>query len=205
VSTKSISLALLTALSMLTAGCGVYEQGSASSVVRIITLEAASGAKPDLFSGTLRSDVITVVKVDSVNTPTIFNDSGRVSMGLSLKDPGAPGVPSQPSALNAVTFTHYRVVYSRADGRNVQGVDVPYAFDSGLTFTVPPDGTIQVGFEIVRHSAKQDAPLRALQVSGQIINTVTEITFYGKDQGGRSVEVTGTIGISFGDFGDPTS
>jgi hypothetical protein len=205
VSTKSITLALLSSLSMLMAGCGVHEQGSSSSVVRIITLEAASGAKPDIFGGTLLSDVTTMVKRDSVNVPTIFNDGGRVSMALTLKDPGAPGLPSQPSPLNAVTFTHYRVEYRRTDGRNVQGVDVPYAFDSGLTFTVPPDGTIQVAFEIVRHTAKEESPLLALQVSGQIINTVTDVTFYGKDQGGKSVQVTATIGINFGDFGDPTT
>ena len=204
-STKSITLALLTSLSMLTAGCGVYEQGASSSVVRIIQLEAASGAKPDIFGGTPNSDVTTFVKRDSVNVPTIFNDGGRVSMALSLKDPGAPGLPSQPNPLNAVTFTHYRVEYRRTDGRNVQGVDVPYAFDSGLTFTVPPDGTIQVAFEIVRHTAKEDAPLKALQVSGLIINTVADITFFGKDQGGKSVQVTGSIGINFGDFGDPTT
>jgi hypothetical protein len=192
-------------LPMLTAGCGVYEQGSSSSVVRIIQLEAASGAKPDIFGGTLNSDVTTIVKRNSVDVATIFNDGGRVSMALSLKDPGAPGLPNQPSPLNAVTFTHYRVEYRRTDGRNVQGVDVPYAFDSGLTFTVPPDGTIQVGFEIVRHTAKEDAPLRALQVSGQIINTVADVTFYGKDQAGKSVELTGSIGINFGDFGDPTT
>jgi len=205
VSTKSITLALLTSLSMLTASCGVHDQGSSSSLVRIITLEASSGAKPDVFGGTLNSDVVTFVKRDSVNVPTIFNDLGRVSMSLALKDPGASGVPSVPSALNAVTFTHYRVEYRRTDGRNVQGVDVPYGFDSGLTFTVPPDGTIQVGFELVRHTAKEDGPLKALQVSGQIVNTIADVTFYGKDQGGKSVQIVGSIGINFGDFGDPTS
>jgi hypothetical protein len=201
VSTKSITLALLTSLSILTAGCGVSDQGQTSSLVLITVLEAASGAKPDEFGGTLRSDVITLVK----GVPSIFNDSGRVTLAVSLKDTGAPGSPNTPSALNSVTFTHYRVVYRRTDGRNVEGVDVPYAFDSGLTFTAPADGTAQMGFEIVRHSAKQEAPLRALQASGAIINTVTDVTFYGKDQGGKSVQVTGSIGINFGDFGDPTT
>jgi hypothetical protein len=205
VSTKSITFALLTSLSLLTAGCGVYDQGSSSSVVRIIQLEASSGAKPDVFGGTLNSDVTTMVKRDSVDVPTIFNDLGRVSMLIALKDPGSPGIPSQPSPLNAVTFTHYRVEYRRTDGHNVQGVDVPYAFDSGLTFTVPPDGTIQVGFEIVRHTAKEDGPLKALQVNHQILNTVADVTFFGKDQAGKSVQVTGSIGINFGDFGDPTT
>ena len=204
-STKSITLALLTSLSVVTAGCGVYEQGPSSSVVRITLLEAASGAKPGEFSGTLRSDVVTMVKRNNVDVPTIFDDGGRVTMALSLKDPGASGVSSSASSLNSVTFTHYRVVYRRTDGRNVEGVDVPYAFDSGLTFSVPPDGTVQVGFEIVRHSAKEDAPLLSLQVTGGIINTVADVTFYGKDQAGKSVAVTGSIGINFGDFGDPTS
>lgn len=204
-STKSTTVALLTSLSMLAAGCGVHEQGPASVVVAIRSLQAASGAKPDDMGGTLRSDVITMVKRNNVDVPTVFNDNGRVSMELALKDEGAPGVTNVPGPLNSVMFTHYRVVYRRTDGRNVQGVDVPYAFDSGLTFTVSPQGAAQAGFEIVRHTAKEEAPLKALQVSGAIINTVADVTFYGKDLGGKNVAVTGSIGINFGDFGDPTN
>ena len=48
-STKAITFSFLTALSMLTAGCGNVSQGPSPSVVRITLLEAASGAKPDLF------------------------------------------------------------------------------------------------------------------------------------------------------------
>ena len=202
-STKGITLAWLTALSMLTAGCGNVSQGPSDTLVRINLLEAASGAVPDKFGGTLGSDVITIVKKDSVDIPTRFNDLGRVTMAMTLKDPGAPGVPNTPSALNIVTFTHYRVAYRRTDGRNVQGVDVPYAFDSGLTFSVNTDGTVQVGFEIVRLSAKQEAPLQALIVSGLFISTIADVTFYGKDQAGNNVLVTGSIGINFGNFGDP--
>jgi hypothetical protein len=190
---------------MLAAGCGVHDQGPSSVVVAIRSLQAASGAKPDDMGGTLRSDVITMVKRNNVDVPTVFNDNGRVSMELALKDEGAPGVTNVPGPLNSVMFTHYRVVYRRTDGRNVQGVDVPYAFDSGLTFTVSPQGAAQAGFEIVRHTAKEEAPLKALQVSGAIINTVADVTFYGKDLGGKNVAVTGSIGINFGDFGDPTN
>lgn len=204
-STKSTTVAVLTSLSMLAAGCGVYEQGPSSSVVVIRSLQAASGAKPDELGGTLRSDVITMVKRNNVDVPTVFNDNGRVAMAIVLKDEGAPGVTNVARPLNAVTFTHYRVVYRRTDGRNVQGVDVPYAFDSGLTFSVSPEGAAQAAFEIVRHTAKEEAPLKALQVSGEIINTVTDVTFYGRDLGGKSVTVTGSIGINFGDFGDPTN
>jgi hypothetical protein len=34
---------------------------------------------------------------------------------------------------------------------------------------------------------------------------VADVTFYGKDLGGKNVAVTGSIGINFGDFGDPTN
>ena len=76
---------------------------------------------------------------------------------------------------------------------------------SGLTFTVPASGTAQAGFDIVKHTAKQEAPLKALGVSGQFINTIADVTFYGMDQGGKSVTVTGSMGITFGNFADPTS
>ena len=47
--------------------------------------------------------------------------------------------------------------YIRADGRNTPGVDVPYGFDGALTATV--SGSTTVGFELVRHIAKEEAPL----------------------------------------------
>jgi len=197
VSTKSTTVALLTSLSLFMTGCGVYEQGPSASVVGITQLVGAPGAKPDAFNGTLLSDVTT--------KSSIFNDIGRVTMVLALKDPGAPGVTNVPGPLNAVTFTHYRVEYRRTDGRNTQGVDVPYAFDSGLTFTVRADGSASATFDIVRHTAKQEAPLKALATDTQVINTVADVSFYGKDQGGKSVTVVGSMGISFGNFADPTN
>jgi hypothetical protein len=36
-----------------------------------------------------------------------------------------------------------------------------------------------------------------------IISTIAEVTFFGHDQSGREVSVTGQILIDFGDFGDP--
>jgi hypothetical protein len=205
VRTNSITLALLACLSTAAAGCGVAQQGGSPVVVRIATLDAASGAKPDAFSGTLNSDVITIVTKDKVSVATIFDDFARVGMQLALKDPGAPGVTNVPSPTNAVTFTHYHVVFRRTDGHNIEGVDVPYAFTSGLTFSVPPDGTVTASFEIVRHAAKEDSPLKALQFTAQIIYTIADITFYGKDQTNHDVAVTGSIGVAFGNFGDPAS
>ena len=196
------------ALAVLTSGCGdVVRQGRSPVQLVINSLEAASGAEPDDLGTTLLSDVQTLVERsvggETVMVPTIFNDVGQVIMSLILKDPGQSGIIATPSALNQVTITRYRVEYRRTDGRRVQGVDVPFSFDSAVTFTVPTEGTIEAGFEIVRHTAKQEAPLAALMRNPDVISTLADVTFYGRDQAGNDISVTGTMGINFGNFADP--
>ena len=202
---KPITRALLAALSIASAGCGVAEQGRSPSIVRIDELVASSGAGSISFGGYLHSDVVTLVKVNNVDTPTIFNDVGRVTMSLILKDPGAPGINNVPSDQNTVQITHYRVVYRRTDGRNVQGVDVPYAFDSGMTVVVPATGSGQNSFDIVRVSAKREAPLAALAVNGQTLDVIADVTFYGKDMHNNAIAVTGSVGVTFANFGDSSN
>lgn len=197
-------------LAITAAGCGKYvrSQGRAPVQVVIEQLSAASGAAPEDLGATLLSDVVTnVTSPEPCATdnpcPTTFNDLGEVTMSLILKDPGSPTVPSSPSALNQVTFTRYRVTYRRTDGRNTPGVDVPYDFDSAVTFTVPPDSSVTTGFQLVPHSAKEEAPLAALTTKGDIIRTIATVTFYGQDQAGNEVAAAGTIGVDFGNFADP--
>ena len=101
-----------------------------------------------------------------------------------------------------MTISRYRVVYRRTDGHNTPGVDVPFPFDSAITFTVTADGG-STGFNLVRHSAKQEAPLASLAFNPDLINTIADVTFYGQDQAGNDVSATGSIGIDFGNFGDP--
>ena len=193
-STKSITFALLTALSMAAAGCGVAEQGRAPAVVRVDSLEAAAGgATIGTFGGYLHSDVQT--------NAGVFNDVGRVTLSMVLRDPGAPGVANTPSELNSITVTHYRVVYRRTDGRNTQGVDVPFSFDSGMTISIPATGTGQQTFDIVRVSAKREAPLLALVTSFQTLDVIADVTFFGKDMHNNDVMASGSIGITFANYG----
>ena len=194
-------------LAAAAAGCGDVNQGRSPSRVVIASLEAARGSDPDEFGNPLSSDVITNVTTPSPcsednPSPTIFNDLGQVTMRIVLRDQGVPGLTAAPSPLNQVTFTRYRVQYRRTDGLATQGVDVPYAFDSGLTFTVPHDGTITMAFELVRSVAKQEAPLRELRVSGRQIATVADVTFFGRDLAGNDVAVAGSIAVNFANFGD---
>ena len=204
------------ACAALLSGCSeTIREGNGPVQAVVSSLEAAPGAEPNKFGGTLSSDVLTLVKKDEngvkIKVPTVFNDLGRVVVTAAMKNPGLPGSPVAPTAMNDVTFTRYRVVYTRADGRNTPGVDVPYPFDSGVTFTARPGTPGQASFELVRNVAKEEAPLRALcsstpyclTVSNTLITTIADVTFYGQDRTGNDVTAHASIGITFGDFGDP--
>ena len=58
---------------------------------------------------------------------------------------------------------------------------------------------------MVRHQAKLEQPLRSLANFGGrlFISTIAEITFYGADLVGNEIQATGTINVSFADYGDP--
>lgn len=185
-------------LAIAAASCGEQTlEGTSSSYLIIASLQAASGADASTFGGGLASDVITIKN----NVATVFADPGRVTFKLGLKDPGPASSPVTPTQNNWITLTQYHVQYVRSDGHNVEGVDVPYAFDGGISGTVSADLT--AGFTLVRDQAKQEAPLGALATNPITISTVARVTFYGHDQTGREVSVTGNIDVSFANYGDP--
>lgn len=188
---KSVKFLILAAVVASSASCGDFVREGHAPVTLIIK-SLVDGED----QSTLLSDVIT--------NGSINDDKAKVVMALVLKDPGSLNVTNEPSLVNQVTIERYRVEYKRADGRNTPGVDVPFAFDSAMTFTVPPDGdSDEFAFEIVRHTAKAEAPLFALMRSGGIINTIATVSFYGHDQAGNKVSATAFMGINFADFADP--
>jgi hypothetical protein len=181
-----IRLTLVALLAALSSSCGdMVRQGTGSSYLIVDSLSSDDG-------GHLMSDVITLVD----GNPSVFNDIATVAFRLGMKDPGL----ASPSPANWITVTRYRVQYTRTDGRNTPGVDVPYGFDGALTVTV--SDTASVSFEIVRHSAKEEAPLLALGFNNSLIYTIADVTFYGHDQTGREVSVNGKMLVDFGNFAD---
>jgi len=192
--TNALLLAVIGAAAILAAGCGDFIRNDRAPVTLVINdLTAGEGANPSTFTNTLRSDVRS-------NSGTIFDDVGRVTMSLTLKDPGIPAAASVPSAINEVTITRFRVAFRRSDGRNTAGVDVPFPFESAVTFRVPASGTGTATFELIRHTSKVEAPLVGLAGSSVIISTVADVTFSGRDRAGNEVSVTGSLGVLFGDF-----
>jgi len=176
--------AAVAAVALATSCSDVVRTGQASSYLVLTNLAGGSDN-----SSTVHSDVLS-------DTGGIFTDSGTATFQVLMKDPGGLA----PSPVNAITITQYHVEYIRSDGRNTPGVDVPFPFDSGVTSTISGSGA--VGFTLVRIQAKLESPLAALAFHGgaQAISTIARITFYGHDQTGREVSVTGNLEVTFADW-----
>jgi hypothetical protein len=186
-----VRLAIAIGCAAALTACGdAVRQGNGNSYLILTSLAGASGSD-GTFTSPLLSDVVAVV--DGVQT--VFNDTGQAGFQLAMKDQ-----LTSPSTVNAITLTQYRVEYLRTDGHNIQGVDVPYTIDGPLAATV--SGSSTVSFTLVRHTAKQEAPLRTLRSGASPLTTIARITFWGADQTGRGVTVTGQMEITFSNFGD---
>ena len=202
---KNVKVLVAMALAVASASCGdVVRQGKSPVFLVMDSLGGKRGGSSDSAIGSpLISDVLTIKTSPAPCTttapcPTYFNDTGEAVLRVVAKN---ITTTVGPTSNNEVTITRFRVVYKRADGRNTPGVDVPWPFDGAATVTVGTGGST-VGFELVRHVAKQEAPLAALITAPQILTTIADVTFYGQDRVGNEISVTGSIQIDFGNFGD---
>ncbi len=197
----ALLMALAAGVSGSTSCTSAVRQGTGSSYLIIETLLSGDEASD------LNSDVVSLVEQQingvTVMVPTIFEDSGLVTFRLGMKNAGSAASPTTPSTNNFITVNRYRVSYSRTDGRNTPGVDVPFAFEGAFTVTVGTTAA-EAGFILVRLQAKAEAPLLALRNGGGAfaISTIAEVTFYGQDQTGHAVSVTGRISVDFADWPD---
>jgi hypothetical protein len=196
---RALGMATIVGGSMVMASChSAVTEGRSSVYLIMESLEGGSGADGQSaeFFHTLQSDVQT--------KGGIVEDPGKVRLRIAFKDVTNPNAPTTN---NFVTINRYRVEFRRADGRNTQGKDVPYAFDGASTFTVS-DTPTEGGFILVRVQSKLEAPLITLvgnRGAGLVISTFADVTFYGRDQTGTEVSVKGTISVNFADWADPES
>jgi hypothetical protein len=189
------------ALITVSVSCGdVVRQGRSPVYLVVDQLMAAPGGGTG--SGTKSNVLLSDVAVNapapcSVSTPCIYDDGGEVTLRALRKDVSA----TAPTSNSEVTINRYHITYRRADGRNTPGVDVPYAFDGAVTGTTS-GGSLKLTFEMVRHVAKMETPLIELGTNAAVITTIAEVTFYGRDQVGNDVSVSGSMQVNFGNFAD---
>lgn len=201
---KGLLAAVVCGLS-LTSCADLASTGSGPAYLIMERVTASAGGATGAGTTSLLSDVQTLVDVTvggvTVKQPTVFNDLGQATIRAEMKNALST---TAPTAVNSITLNRYRVRYRRTDGRNVEGTDVPYGFDGGTTATIAPGSSVTVSFDLVRHQAKLERPLSTL-VGGRgliFLSTIAEVTFYGQDQAGNAVSVSGTIDVQFADFGD---
>lgn len=127
-----------------------------------------------------------------------------------------PNVDIASRIYMAVVVERYEVRYFRSDGRNTEGVDVPYRISGNLAFgfDVESTGTVDIPVEVVRAQAKVEPPLTGLRggtfsdlnngvtTGGQafVITCFAEITIHGKTLAGQAVSGTGRMQIDFADW-----
>jgi hypothetical protein len=184
----AISAGLIAAaLGSSACGSSYVRNGQASSYLIVQRLIMSDGS-----SGVFQSDVLG-------DDGTIFEDSASVTLSAAMKDVTNP---NGPTTNNIITVTRYHVSFRRSDGRNTPGVDVPYAFDGAASVSIPAGGSASLPFVMIRIQAKLEQPLASLRGHGgaAAISTIADVTFYGHDQTGREVSVTGSTSVNFADW-----
>jgi hypothetical protein len=194
-----IGLASMTLVVTAAASCGDVIRSSRSPVLLVVnSISGGTEGESFLLSDVIVNRITPAPCTAASPCPTVFNDPGSAALSVIMKD-----ATVSPTANNSVTVTSYHVAYSRADGHNIPGVDVPFSFDGVVTSTVAAGGTGSVGFELVRHSAKSESPLVQLSRNpGAHLSVIATINFFGTDRVGTDMSATGSILIDFADFGD---
>lgn len=151
-----------------------------------------------------------------VGAGTIANDDVQVSINAFRKN---NNTDLNTSPVQHMYLERYEVRYFRTDGRNQEGIDVPYRITGPLgnvrfhTIT-QSELEITLPITIVRHQAKLEPPLRNLRfVAGTdtgteqdggavVMTTIAEITVHARTVQGDALVAKGNVQVSFSNFAD---
>ncbi len=203
---KTVVLSLSAVAMILACTAETTKQDSTNTFVTVVSMQGLRGGVGGTTDDELNSDVcIGGLTAFPTSGCGIQEDQATVAMQAQPKN----GIPTLgPSYLNNIVFNRYRVTYTRADGRNVAGLDVPYPFDGVMQLLVTADATTSsASFVIVRIQAKLEPPLKNLAGFGgaDIISALAQVDFYGTDNAGRSIMTTGYLNIHFSDWADESN
>jgi len=175
--------------------CNPLEDDSNSNSILFvikITGEDISGTEVDF----LQSDVVDT----STGTPIVIADIATATLEAKLLDPN----PLDPGAsqYNSINVSRYVVTFSRSDGLNTPGEDIPYSFEGSLSTLINIDSEVDISLIIVREVAKLESPLFDLRNGGDevVLQVKATIDFYGTDMVNNAVKATGTLNIFFADY-----
>jgi hypothetical protein len=189
---RAVKVCAVVGLGALTmGGCTPDWAKNGTSPVVLLMTAINDGAPLDsdvqIFSGGVCPDLVSLRLENHFKNPNVTNTGFR----------------------HDFTVERYEVHYFRSDGRNEEGVDVPYAITGNLSQEVTEDAAATLSLEVVRRQAKLEPPLRNLRFIGNqaggglIITAFAEITLYARTTTGEVLNpVSGRLQIDFADFGD---
>lgn len=185
------------------------------SLILIGTALASAGCTPDYASQDDSPILFRIVDInggapvfsDVSDAGVVIEDTVGVTVAVRSKNPNFDTVPQ---IAMAVFLEQYEVRFFRTDGRDQEGVDVPFRFTGGLrtVVDVATEGGETVSVPLVRAQAKLEPPLRNLRgavpdtLGGSAIVTtmIAEITIYGRTTAGHVVKDTGRVTVNFADL-----
>ncbi|MHB8056065.1 MAG: hypothetical protein ACYDH3_12545 [Candidatus Aminicenantales bacterium] len=197
--TRMTAILAVSVLVLILPACNPLEnETTAMSLLQIVSLMGldSTGAAADY----IQSDIL--FEDPDTGETAIFADIATATLTAQMLDPD-PINGISPYA--DIQLTGYTVTYSRSDGKNTPGVDVPYPFDGSLTSLIAVGSQSSVSFVIVRETAKQESPLLdILQDSSRPegLTVTARVDFYGHDLTNENVTATGYISITFANYGN---
>jgi len=165
-----------------------------------LVVEALSGTDTE---GNERNFVQSDVQKIDKNTSTAYvtADIGKATLTAKMLDP-APKYGTSPYA--DVQLTRYVVTFTRSDGKNTPGIDVPYPIEGNVSALVKVDVQSSVTFVIVKEVSKLEPPLLNLvqNRADGVINVTAKVDLYGHDLLNKNVKATGYISVFFANYFD---
>jgi len=191
---NSLKIAAILCVFFFLLSCNPLEDDSTSSSLLLIL---------DITGTSIDGDEVSFQQSDVVIGGAVYADTATATLQAKLLNP-EPLIP-QASQYTSIVVTRYVVSYSRSDGQNTPGVDVPYSFEGSLSTLIEIDATVDIPIVIVREVAKLESPLFDLRAGGDegVLQVTATIDFYGHDLVNNAVKATGYLSIFFADYIDP--
>ena len=200
----------------------------AAGVLVLATAAASTGCTPDWATSNETPFIMEIARIAGPAGVTPFlsdvsfpveNDEASVTVNIFRKN---NNVDMSTTPVEHVYLTRYEVRYFRTDGRDVEGVDVPFRVTGPLGnlrfHTAGPggDGEVEQTFNVtlVRHQAKLEPPLANLRggtltdtsafqlPNAAVLTLIAEVTIYGETVQGKGLKATGNVQVTFADFPD---
>jgi hypothetical protein len=184
----------------------------AKAVFIVLGAVAMSGCTPDWAKNGEAPVVLLMTAINGgnpldsdmrISTGTVCPDLVGLRLENHFKNP--TGALTDSGFRHDVTVERYEVHYFRSDGRNTEGVDVPYSITGNLAQEVVEESATTLNLEVVRRQAKLEPPLTNLiNGGGSIIVTMfAEVTLHARTTTGQTTNpVSARLQIDFADFAD---